>query len=569
MRADERGDAIADLDVVVVGAGFSGLHALHRMRGLGLATRVFEAGGGVGGTWFWNRYPGARCDVESWDYSYSFDPELDQEWEWSERYPAQPEIRAYLDHVADRYRLRDGITLDTRVTSAHFDDGTGLWRVRTDRGHDVTARYVVMATGCLSAARIPDFRGAERFRGRTYHTGQWPEDGVDFRGSHVAVIGTGSSGVQAIPLIAEQATSVTVFQRTATFSVPARNRALSPQEQRRIKETYPERRRLTRDSPTGTTVVRGDRSAIEVSPEERRVAFEQRWEHGGSGLPAAFDDVLLNPRSNDAAAEFVRSKIREIVEDPQVAERLCPQGVPIGAKRLCVDTGYYATYNAEHVELVDVRENPIEEITAEAVRTSARTHPCDAIVFATGYDAMTGALARIDIRGRNGLSLREKWSAGPVTYLGLATAGFPNLFVVAGPGSPSVLTNVVVSIEHHVEWLGELLTRVESGGIRHVEATEEAEARWVEHVNELAVRTLYPQANSWYLGANVPGKPQVFMPYPGGLVAYRETCARVAERDYEGFTLTPAPVGRTCADSAAPLKEALPTTAGGERGGTR
>ncbi|MBB3664695.1 cyclohexanone monooxygenase [Prauserella sediminis] len=558
MTTDERaeGAATPDLDAVVVGAGFSGLYMLHRLRGLGLRVRVFEAGGGVGGTWFWNRYPGARCDIESWDYSYSFDPELDQEWEWTERYPAQPEIRAYLEHVADRYGLREDITLDTRVASARFDDDTGLWRVRTNRGHDVTARYVVMATGCLSAARTPDIPGMERFAGETCHTGRWPLEGVEFEGKRVAVIGTGSSGVQAIPVIAEQAAHLTVFQRTATFSVPARNRELGADEKRHIKETYPDRRRLTRESPTGTTVVRGDRSATEVPPDERRAAFEQRWERGGAGLPAAFTDVLTDRRANDAASEFVRSKIREIVEDPETADRLCPRDVPIAAKRLCVDTGYYATYNNEHVELVDVRAHPIEEITREGVRTSEGTHRYDVIVFATGYDAMTGALSRIDIRGRHGLSLREKWSAGPVTYLGLATAGFPNLFVVAGPGSPSVLTNVVVSIEHHVEWLVELLERMDSAGVRHVEATEDAEVRWVEHVNELASRTLYPEANSWYLGANVPGKPRVFMPYPGGLVAYREACRRVADNDYEGFSLTPAAADRTDVEPPAPLSEA-------------
>ncbi|WP_063726739.1 flavin-containing monooxygenase [Streptomyces sp. RTd22] len=526
-------------DAVVVGAGFAGLYALHRLRGLGLSVRCLDAASGVGGTWFWNRYPGARCDVESMDYSYSFSPELEQEWVWTERYPAQPEILRYLEHVADRFDLRRDIRLETRLTRAVFDERDPGWDLTTDRGGPLRARFLVMATGCLSTARVPDLPGLDSFQGATYHTGHWPHEGVDFRARRVGVIGTGSSGTQAIPLIAAQAAHTTVFQRTANFSLPARNRPLDPAEQRALKARYREHRAMVRYSPNGTGRRNNDQSALEVSPEARRAEYEARWQEGGGGFIGAFNDLLADERANDTAADFIRSKIRDIVHDPAVAELLVPRGFPVGSKRVTVDTGYYATYNRDNVTLVDVDSSPIEKIVPTGVRTADATYELDSIVFATGFDAITGAVLAVDIRGRGGRSLREKWAAGPRTYLGLATAGFPNLFLITGPGSPSVISNMVVSIEQHVDWIADLLHHARHGGMVCAEADEGAEDTWVAHVNEVADRTLFPRGASWYTGANVPGKPRVFMPYVGGVGTYRRHCESIAERGYPGFRFLP------------------------------
>jgi cation diffusion facilitator CzcD-associated flavoprotein CzcO len=523
-----------DFDAVVVGAGFAGLYMLHRLRGLGLAVRVFEAGSGVGGTWFWNRYPGARCDIESLEYSYQFSKELQDDWEWSERFATQPEILRYLEHVAERFDLRRDIELQTRVLSAHFDDATGRWTLETER-RSVSARFCIMATGCLSSTNLPRLPGIDRFAGATYHTGRWPHEGVDFTGKRVGVIGTGSSAIQSIPLIAEQAAHLFVFQRTPNYSIPAHNGPLDPEHARRVKADYAGFRRQNAERPFGANFPVSERSALQVDAEERVREYEARWQLGGLGFITAFNDLAFDRTANETAAEFVRGKIRAIVRDPAVAEALSPRQV-LGCKRLCVDTSYYATFNRTNVSLVDISEAPIEEILPTGLRTTRAAYELDCIVFATGFDAMTGAVLAIDVRGKGGRTLREKWAEGPRTYLGLGTAGFPNLFLITGPGSPSVLSNMVPSIEQHVDWIADCIVYLRGQGLGRIEATRAAEDAWVAHVNEIAGLTLYPTCNSWYLGANVPGKPRVFMPYLG-FPPYVEKCKEVAAKGYEGFAL--------------------------------
>jgi cyclohexanone monooxygenase len=525
------------LDAVVVGAGFAGLYMLHRLRGLGLAVRAYEAGDDIGGTWYWNRYPGARCDVESMDYSYSFSDELQQDWRWTERYASQPEILGYLHHVADRFDLRRDIQLSSRVTSAHFDEPAGRWTVRTDRGDVVSAQFCIMATGCLSVAQVPQLPGLETFRGRCHHTGRWPHEGVDFTGERVGVVGTGSSAIQSIPLIAEQATHLYVFQRTPNFSIPAHNGPLDPDTERRIKAGYAEHRRLARETRIGFVVARRDESALAVAPAEREREYETRWARGGLGFAVIFPDLLTSREANETAAEFLRAKIRSIVRDPAVADALTPRDYPVATKRLCVDTNYYATFNRDNVTLVDLRTSPIEAITPDGLRTRDRAYSLDSLVLATGFDAMTGALRRIDVRGRGAETLGAKWADGPRTYLGLAVAGFPNLFTITGPGSPSVLSNMIVSIEQHVDWIAECIQSLRARGRATIEATTDAQAAWVRHVNDVGDMTLYPLADSWYVGANIPGKPRVFMPYVGGVATYREICDAVAAKGYEGFEI--------------------------------
>ena len=524
-----------DLDVIVVGAGFAGLYMLHRLRGAGFRTRVFEAGDGVGGTWYWNRYPGARCDVESMEYSYSFSDELQQEWEWTERYAGQPEILRYANHVAERFGLRRDITFNTRVTGAVFDQNR--WLVTTDSGESVSAPFVVMATGCLSAANLPDFEGRESFRGDTYHTGRWPHQGVDFTGRRVGIIGTGSSAIQAIPIIAAEAKHLTVFQRTPNYSIPARNKPLDPATVSEIKAEYPEFRANNLRMPAGfgSRVHHNDAPALSDSADDREANYDARWQHGGFTFLGAYNDLLRNREANETAAEFVRQRICETVNDPKVAELLCPDNV-IGCKRPCLDTDYFETYNRANVELVDARERAIERITPNGVVAGGREFELDCIVFATGFDAMTGAVLGVDIRGRGGISLKQAWDAGPRTYLGLSTVGFPNLFFVTGPGSPSVLTNMIVAIEQHVDWITDCLRDLRRQGHATIEATGPAQDDWVEHVNAVAGLTLYPTCNSWYLGKNIPGKPQVFMPLIG-FPPYAETCAQVAANGYQGFDL--------------------------------
>jgi cyclohexanone monooxygenase len=528
-------------DVVVVGAGFAGMYMLHRLRGLGMTARVFEQGSGVGGTWYWNRYPGARCDVESMQYSYSFSEELQQEWDWSERYAPQPEILAYANHVADRFDLRPDIQFNTRVERAEFDERSNVWSVTTSDGKTVRANFVVLATGCLSNARMPDIRGLDRFKGKIYHTGHWPHDPVDFTGQRVAVIGTGSSSIQAIPVIAEQAKHLTVFQRTANFSIPAHNSPLTAEKRDWFKQNYPEIRRFEREvARNGIYMTLPERGALDDSDSERRARYEAGWQYGGTVFMGVYNNLLLDKAANDTAADFVRAKIAEIVKDPRTAKLLQPDSHPIGTKRICVDTDYFATFNRPNVELVDIKSSPIEEITDSAVRVAGKDYEADALVLATGFDAMTGSVARIDIVGRGGQTLNQKWAEGARTYLGLMSAGFPNLFIITGPGSPSVLSNMIVSIEQHVDWIADCLAYMRSKGLAAMEATRPAEDKWVDHVNEVAHTTLYPQAASWYMGANIPGKPRIFMPYIGGVPAYRQKCNEVAARGYEGFALTAA-----------------------------
>jgi cation diffusion facilitator CzcD-associated flavoprotein CzcO len=531
----------ADVDVVIVGAGFAGLYMLHSVRGLGLTGRVIEAGSGVGGTWFWNRYPGARCDVPSLEYSFGFDDDLQREWEWTERYPTQPEILRYIEHVADRFNLRDGITFGTRVTSAHFDEGDGVWCTSTEAGESIRSRFVVMATGCLSAANTPDIPGRDEFAGPILHTGHWPHEGVDFSGQRVAVIGTGSSGVQSIPLIAEQADHLTVFQRTAAYAVPAHNQPLDPDEAARIRADYANWRAVARDTTTGFGGQLDHEElvgAFEIDDEARTETYQRRWEVGGLTFLGAFNDLLFSEEANETAGDFVRGKISVVVDDPATAALLSPHTV-VGCKRLCVDTGYYATFNRPNVSLVDVSATPITRLTETGVEVDGVVHDVDVVVFATGFDAMTGALDRIDIRGRDGLPLKKKWEAGPLTYLGLQVNGFPNLFTITGPGSPSVLTNMIVSIEQHVEWIRDVIEKLDADGQTHIEASAQAEADWVDYVNAVAEFTLFHGCSSWYLGANVPGKPRVFMPLPG-FPDYKQKCDEVAAAGYEGFVLTPA-----------------------------
>jgi cyclohexanone monooxygenase len=530
---------IRTLDAIVVGAGFAGLYALYRLRKMGLHAQALEAGKGIGGTWFWNRYPGARCDVESLEYSYSFSEELQQEWNWPERFSAQADILRYINHVADRLDLRRDILTETRVVSARFDKTTDLWTVKTANGGMFQAPFCIMATGNLSLPRVPNFPGLENFKGNWYHSGLWPEEGVDFTGRRVGVIGTGSSGIQMIPVIAEQAKHLFVFQRTANFSVPAVNRPMTPDVERNHKERYRYWRDEAKRTPFGIAGhAPPTKSALEEAQEERDRNYETKWGTGGNiSFLYAYNDLLVNKESNETASEFVRRKIRSIVRDPKVAELLLPNDHPIGTKRLCLDNGYFETFNRDNVTLVDVKSDPIVEITASGLRTGTREFEVDDIAFATGFDAMTGALLDIDIAVEAGPVLADKWAHGPRTYLGLMTAGFPNFFMITGPGSPSVKTNMVAAIEQHVDWIADCVQHLRQNGIKRIDADESTEDRWVEHVNEVADSTLYPQANSWYVGANIPGKPRVFMPYVAGLDKYRAICDEVAANDYRGFVL--------------------------------
>ena len=530
---------LTEVDAVVIGAGFSGLYMLKKLRDdLGLTAQVFEAGEDVGGTWYWNRYPGARCDSEAYVYCFSFDEDLLQEWNWSGKYPEQPEILKHLQHVADRFDLRSGIQFNTRVTAAHFNEERNRWEIETDQGDRVSAQFLITGIGCLSAGQIPDIPGRDALEGESFHTGAWPHDGVDLAGKRVGVIGTGSSGVQSIPVIAEQAEHLTVFQRTPQFTVPARHHTVDRHYLDDVKQRYDEVWDVARHSIAGFPYEAATQSALEVTDEERQAVFEDRWALGGFRFNGSFTDIGINLEANATAADFVRDRIRETVEDPDTAERLTPYDHPLGSKRTLIDTNYFETYNRDNVQLVDIRSAPIEEITPTGIRTADAEYDLDIIVFATGFDAMTGSFSRMDIRGRDDEPLSEHWEAGPKTYLGLSVVGFPNMFMITGPGSPSVLSNMPVSIEQHVEWIADLVEYTHEHGVEVVEANADAEEAWVVHVNELSEKTLFPLADSWYLGANIPGKPRVFMPYSGGVGNYRKKCDEVAAANYEGFALT-------------------------------
>jgi cyclohexanone monooxygenase len=549
-----------EFDVLVVGAGFGGLYALYRLRQLGYSVQVLEQGEGVGGTWYWNRYPGARCDVESMEYSYSFSPELEQEWEWTERYPTQPEILRYINHVADRFDLRRDICLGARVIQATYDDASERWTLTLANGERYAGRYFVAASGCLSSRLEPPFKGIETFSGDWHHTAAWPQGGADFTGKRVGVVGTGSTGIQAIPQIARQAKQLYVFQRTPNFSVPAQNRPLSEEFQRDMKARYRAHRQAAKESAFGVPVEPNPRSALELTPAEANAELNARWAAGGGAtMMLAFADLLIDERANEVAAEFVRAKIREVVKDQRTAEMLCPTDHPLGTKRICVDIDYYATYNRDNVTLVDVRSAPIAEITPTGMKLAdGQEFELDAIVFAIGFDAMTGALFDMNVRGRDGVLLEDRWAEGPRTYLGLMTTGFPNLFIITGPGSPSVLSNMVVSVEQHVDWIADLLVAMRERGRSTVEPTPGAEESWYAHCTEIGNSTLFPRAKSWYTGQNVPGKPFVFMPYVGGVGPYRQACAEVAAAGYTGFWFDGSPVALSpreheFAQQAAPI----------------
>lgn len=527
----------SDFDAVVVGAGISGLYAVYKFRRRGMRVHGFESAAGVGGTWYHNRYPGARCDVESIDYSYSFDEELQQEWTWTERFATQEEILRYLDHVADRHDLRSAYDFLTRVTSAVYDETAGRWTVTTDTGKTVTARFCILATGVLSATNKPDIPGRDSFAGESYHTGEWPHEPVDFTGKRVGVIGTGSSGIQSIPIIAEEADQVVVFQRSPNYSIPAGNRRLTEEVLAEVKANYAERRRLSRISGGGTPNSPHPKGALEVGEAERTRIYDEWWQRGGYLFTKAFPDQMVSKAANDTAREYVEAKIRDMVEDPEIADQLIPTDHPIGTKRIVTDTGYFQTYNRDNVALVNLRRTPITEITESGVRTGENSYDLDILIFATGFDAMTGSLSRIDIRGRDGRELTAEWSAGPRTYLGLAVDGFPNMFIISGPGSPSVLANMVLMAEQHVDWIAECLDHLDAHEVATIEATREAADEWVAECNAKAAGTLFPTANSWYLGSNIPGKPRVFMPYIGGFGNYNTLCADVAAAGYKGFAL--------------------------------
>ena len=529
-----------DFDVVVIGAGFSGLGMLRRLRDeMGMSVQVYEKGTGVGGTWYWNRYPGARCDSESYTYCFTFSRELLHDWQWSGKYPEQPEILTYLNHVADRFDLRRNIQFETRVTSATFLEDVNLWQIETDRGDRVTARHFITGIGCISTGNIPRIKGLDSFQGDWYHTGDWPHHPVDFSGMRVAVIGTGSSGVQSIPVIAAQARHLTVFQRTPQFTVPARHASADRRFiEEEVKPHYDEIIERMKWAHGGSPQIPHGRSALDFSEEDRREIYEQAWAVGGNDfIYGSFGDVMTNKEANDTAADFIRSKIRETVKDPETANKLLPLDHPYGSKRALMDTNYFETYNRDNVDLVDLRRAPIQEITPRGIRTSEEEFEFDAIVFATGFDAMTGTFMKIDIRGRDGIALSDRWAEGPRTYLGLQVAGFPNMFMLTGPGSPSVLTNMPVAIEQHIEWVADFIGWMRSNGLETAEPDPRAEKDWDAHVQEEANKTLYMQANSWYLGANIPGKPRVFMPYTGGMGVYRKRCNEIAEKGYEGFIL--------------------------------
>ncbi len=533
------------LDAVVVGAGFSGMYMLHRLREAGFSTRVFEAGDGVGGVWYWNRYPGARCDSESIYYNYTFSEEIYKEWNWTSRYPEQPEILRYLNFVADKLELRKDIQFETRIVSAHYNEDSNQWNIETDKGEHLISKYFITGVGCISASNLPRFKGLESFEGEWYHTGHWPHEKVDLKGKRVGIVGTGSSGIQAIPVIAKEAAHLTVFQRTAQYSIPARNEPYTPEFVQRSKENFSEIKQQLRDSLAGLPLNPSTISALEVTPEQRDKAYEEAWDKGGAVgiLMEAFNDIMVSEEANESAAEFVRKKIRETVKDPEVAEKLMPTYY-FATKRIVIDTDYFETYNRDNVTLVDVKSSPIEEITAKGIKTTEEEYELDVLVFATGFDGMTGPLLKMDIQGKDGVLLREKWDHGAQTrtYLGLANAGFPNFFMITGPESPSVLGNMPVAIEQHVEWIADCIEYLRENGIETIEATMQAEEEWSRQCREMAESTLYTKTDSWYTGSNIEGKPRGFLIYVGGYGPYRKICEEVAAKGYEGFTLTASSV---------------------------
>jgi len=530
------------VDVLVVGAGFAGLRALYKFRSQGQKVLVIEASADIGGVWHHNGYPGARCDVESYDYSYSFSPELEQEWRWTERYATQPEILRYINHVADRFDLRKDIQFSTRMTKATYEESSATWVIATEGGVSVRAKYLMMCVGQLSATKSPQYPGLDSFKGEVIHSGMWPKHEVTYAGKRVAIIGTGSSGMQMTPVIAKEATHLTVFQRTANFSIPAANAPVSEEEDRKVKSNYRERRERAWNSPTGLGFMPTKTSALDVSAEEREKAYEASWNRLGFGFALTYYDILLNKQANDTAADFIRRKIAAVVDDPVLRDKLTPKGHPFAARRPSVDSGYFQSFNRDNVELADVREFPIVEFTPEGIRTEAKLHAFDMIIFATGFDVFTGSLFKPDIIGRNGMTLKKKWADGPVTHLGIGVSDFPNMFIVVGPGSPSLLSNVLVSTEEQIDWMAALVDKMQSDGLVEVEVQPEAEKVWGQHVNDRVKETLYLTTDSYYNGAEVKGKPRVFMPYSGGVRGYRRILQTCAQEGYSGFSFYKSPV---------------------------
>lgn len=530
---------VKSTDAIVVGAGFSGIYMMHKLHELGLGAIGLEAGEGVGGTWYWNTYPGARCDCISMEYAYTFDREMVEQWEHKERYPSQDQILEYLNYAADKLGVREQFLFGRRVVAARYDDGAGRWTVETDDGSAYVAKYFITAVGCLSTSQVPEFPGLSEYRGATYHTASWPKDGVDFTGKHVGVIGTGSSGVQVIPVIAEDAESLTVFQRTPAFSLDCGNRDLTDEERREFKDNFEDYLAKSRACGTGQWADTLEHSALDHAEEQRNAVYEDRWNrHRAVDLLLAYPDLFTNRDANETIAEFFRSKIRAVVKDAELAEKLSPRTYPLGAKRITLDTGYFRTYNRDNVELVNLREEPLQTFTAQGIVTGEQEHQLDAVVFATGFDAVSGPLLNIQISGSQGVKLADRWQGGPATYLGISVDGFPNMFMLTGPGSPNVLTNVVCAIEQHVEWTADCLRFLEESGAQRFEATEDSVADWTNVINEMATQTLYPEGDSWYTGANIPGKPRVMLSYVGGLHTYREQCDEVAAAGYRGFEIS-------------------------------
>jgi cation diffusion facilitator CzcD-associated flavoprotein CzcO/acetyl esterase/lipase len=550
-RASEATSGAQQVDVAVVGAGFAGLYLLHRLRKAGLTAVALDSAGDVGGTWYWNRYPGARCDIQTIDYSYTFDPELESAWTWSEKYATQPEILRYLGFVADRYDLRRDIRFGTKVTAATWDEATECWLLTTDNGAPVSCRFYIMATGCLSSPKPPEIDGVEDFKGEIYFTSRWPHEEVKLAGKHVAIIGTGSSGIQAIPLIAEQAAHLTVFQRTPNFALPAHNGSPPADRVALLDGDRGGYREQARWSLAGVPWPQQTTVSWQLSDAERRERFEKAWAAGDLVyiLTQLWADQGVDADGNALLADLIREKIHGIVKDPETAAALSPHDHPFGAKRPCLDTNYYATYNRPNVTLVNLRQEPIQSISATGIKTDKRAFDVDVIVFATGFDAMTGAVTAIHpIAGRGGKSLSDVWAHGPQTYLGLTVAGFPNLFLITGPGSPSVLSNMAVSIEQHVDWVVDRLSAMREAGFTTIEATETAQAGWARHMADCSMLTLHRLANTWYTGANVPGKPQVVMPYTGGVGPYRSICNEIVGQGMLGFRLTGPNVAEQCND---------------------
>ncbi len=540
-RQETGAEPATDFGAVIVGAGFSGLYMLHSLRDyLGLSARVLETGDGVGGTWYWNRYPGARSDSPSYIYCYSFSEDLRQEWDWTEKYPEQREMRGYLQHVAEQFDLNRDIRFSTQVVDASYDEDTKRWTIRTDSGEEMTAQFFIAAVGALSSANLPDIAGRDTFAGERYHTGQWPHEGVDFSGKRVGVIGTGATAIQAIPLIAREAEHLTVFQRTANYAIPARNGPVDPEVQQQRKADYDGIWDRIRQSYFGFELWFEDHGALEDPPEERERKYQAHWDEGGFALWLGnYMDIFFTREANDTVSEYMRRKIQERVDDPETAEKLTPRDHPFGTKRVPLETNYYEAFNRDNVTLVDVKSDPIQEITPTGLRTGdGGEYEFDVLVFATGFDAMTGPLNNINIRGRGGRLLRDKWAEGPATYLGLTSADFPNMFTITGPQSPSVLSNMPVSIEQHVEFVSRIISDMRERGAEVIEAAQQAEDEWVAHTQEVAHSTLLPQTATWYMGANIPGKPRVFMPYLGGVGNYRQHCDQVAANDYEGFVFS-------------------------------